>query len=158
MGASGSLAEGIPQWGTQEAKASRLEWRHCSVTWGKDGKARKINSECNSFLVWDTNFFLFYLKRPSVFEVSNFSVSSQYLACGRESQIEVEDMVTGSCEKRIQHFMGKSTMADIQSSGGERKRLTSKMARLTWLSWGGICYSQKFFYHVSGEKTNRKHC
>ena len=42
MGASGSLAEGTPQWGAQEAEAARLEWRHCSVTWGKDCKARKM--------------------------------------------------------------------------------------------------------------------
>lgn len=89
MGASGSLAEGTPQRGVQEAEAARLEWRHCSVTWGKDCKARKMMTlTVNAILFWlGDKFFLSHLKRPSVFEVSNFSVSSQYLVCGRESQI-----------------------------------------------------------------------
>lgn len=157
MGASGSLAEGTPQWGAQEAEAARLEWRHCSVTWGKDCKARKMMTltvnvilflfgrQIFSFPIW--NGLASLRSQISVFLVNMWERVPN-------SQTEVEDLVTGSWEKRIQYFMGRWTMADVLSSGRERKRLTSKMTGLTWLSWAGIS-EIFFFYHVSGGKKQK---
>lgn len=130
------------------AEASRLEWRHCSVTWGKDGKARKM-------MTLTVNAILFLFGRQIFF----FPIWNGLASLRSQISVFLVNILhVGESRKfpnwgrgRGHRFLREENSAFCeQVDYGVRKRLTSKMAGLTGLSWAGICYSQgNFFFLVT---------